>query len=35
MGSRADTVIVGDLVHDVGVEAVEETVRGAKDAHGE
>jgi phosphoglycerol geranylgeranyltransferase len=35
MGSRADTVIVGDLVHDVGVDAVEETVRGAKDAHGE
>jgi phosphoglycerol geranylgeranyltransferase len=32
MGSRADTVIVGDLVHDVGVEAVEETVRGAKEA---
>lgn len=35
MGSQADTVVVGDLVHDAGVEAVEETVRGAKDAHEE
>lgn len=32
MGTRADTVVVGDLVHDAGCEAVEETVRGAKDA---
>ena len=32
MGNRADTVVVGDLVHDAGVEAVEATVRGAKDA---
>jgi phosphoglycerol geranylgeranyltransferase len=32
MGARADTVVVGDLVHDAGVEAVRETVRGAKDA---
>ncbi|MFT4884338.1 MAG: phosphoglycerol geranylgeranyltransferase [Natronomonas sp.] len=32
MANHADTVIVGDLVHDEGVEAVAETVRGAKDA---
>ncbi|MFH5801033.1 phosphoglycerol geranylgeranyltransferase [Haladaptatus sp. CMAA 1911] len=32
MESVADTVIVGDVLHDVGVGAVEETVRGAKDA---
>lgn len=32
MGRRADTVIVGDLVHDEGVDAVRETVEGAKDA---
>lgn len=32
MGQRADTVVVGDLVHDEGVEAVEETVEGATDA---
>lgn len=32
MGRKADTIVVGDLVHDAGVEAVEETVRGAKDA---
>jgi phosphoglycerol geranylgeranyltransferase len=32
MGSHADTVIVGDLVHEAGVDAVAETVRGAKDA---
>lgn len=30
MGRRADTVIVGDLVHDEGVDAVRETVEGAK-----
>jgi phosphoglycerol geranylgeranyltransferase len=33
MGERADTVIVGDLVHDEGVDAVRETVRGATDAN--
>lgn len=32
MRSCADTVVVGDLVHDHGVEAVEETVSGAKEA---
>ena len=32
MGTQADVVVVGDLVHDAGVEAVKETVRGAKDA---
>ncbi|WP_336136159.1 phosphoglycerol geranylgeranyltransferase [Natronomonas amylolytica] len=32
MASHADTVIVGDLVHDEGADAVAETVRGAKDA---
>lgn len=32
MGQYADTVVVGDLVHDVGVDAVRETVEGAKDA---
>ena len=32
MGSHADTVIVGDLVHDEGCDAVRETVRGAKEA---
>jgi phosphoglycerol geranylgeranyltransferase len=35
MGKHADTIIVGDLVHDVGVDAVRETVEGAKDAKGE
>lgn len=33
MGERADTVVVGDLVHDEGVDAVRETVRGATDAN--
>jgi phosphoglycerol geranylgeranyltransferase len=33
MGSVADVVVVGDLLHDEGVEAVEETVEGVKDAH--
>ncbi|WP_458190010.1 phosphoglycerol geranylgeranyltransferase [Haladaptatus sp. NG-WS-4] len=33
MASVADTVIVGDVLHDAGIEAVEATVRGAKDAH--
>ncbi len=32
MARRADTVVVGDLVHDEGVDAVRETVEGAKDA---
>ncbi|WP_436926511.1 phosphoglycerol geranylgeranyltransferase [Halosimplex amylolyticum] len=32
MAQYADTVIVGDLVHDEGVDAVTETVEGAKDA---
>jgi phosphoglycerol geranylgeranyltransferase len=32
MGTHADTVIVGDLVHAEGADAVAETVRGAKDA---
>lgn len=31
MAGHADTVVVGDLVHDAGCEAVRETVRGAKD----
>ncbi len=33
MASVADTVIVADVLHDAGIEAVEATVRGAKDAH--
>ncbi|MCG1002181.1 MULTISPECIES: phosphoglycerol geranylgeranyltransferase [Halobacterium] len=33
MGERADTIVVGDLLHDQGVEAVTETVRGVNDAH--
>ena len=32
MGAVADVVVVGDLVHEEGVAAVEETVRGAKEA---
>ncbi|WP_415380709.1 phosphoglycerol geranylgeranyltransferase [Halosimplex sp. TS25] len=32
MAQHADTVVVGDLVHDEGVDAVTETVEGAKDA---
>jgi len=32
MADHADTVVVGDLVHDEGVDAVAETVAGAKDA---
>ncbi|PSQ20081.1 geranylgeranylglyceryl/heptaprenylglyceryl phosphate synthase [Halobacteriales archaeon QS_8_69_26] len=31
MASNADVVVVGDLVHDEGVDAVRETVEGAKD----
>jgi phosphoglycerol geranylgeranyltransferase len=32
MAERADTIVVGDLVHDEGCEAVRETVEGAQDA---
>jgi phosphoglycerol geranylgeranyltransferase len=32
MAEHADVVVVGDLVHDEGVEAVRETVEGAEDA---
>ena len=32
MASVADTVIVGDVLHDAGIEVVEETVRGTRDA---
>jgi phosphoglycerol geranylgeranyltransferase len=32
MAEHADTVVVGDLLHDEGVDAVAETVEGAKDA---
>lgn len=32
MRSRADTIVVGDLLHDQGVDAVRQTVAGAKDA---
>ena len=35
MGKRADTVVVGDLVHEKGVDAVRETVEGAADATAE
>ncbi|MFC7221835.1 phosphoglycerol geranylgeranyltransferase [Halalkalicoccus sp. GCM10025322] len=35
MARHADVVVVGDLVHDEGCEAVEETVEGAKDARSE
>lgn len=30
MSEHADTVVVGDLVHDVGTDAVRDTVRGAR-----
>ncbi len=33
MGQYADVVVVGDLLHDEGCEAVAETVDGVKDAH--
>ena len=33
MAEHADVVVVGDLVHDEGVEALRETVRGADDAN--
>jgi phosphoglycerol geranylgeranyltransferase len=32
MAKHADVVVVGDLVHDEGVDAVVETVEGARDA---
>jgi phosphoglycerol geranylgeranyltransferase len=32
MATEADVVVVGDLVHDQGVDAVRETVAGAADA---
>ncbi len=32
MGAVSDVVVVGDLVHDEGVDAVRETVEGAQDA---
>ncbi|MFC6836564.1 phosphoglycerol geranylgeranyltransferase [Halomarina ordinaria] len=32
MGQHADVVVVGDLVHDEGIDAVEATVRGVRDA---
>jgi len=35
MGRHADTIVVGDLVHDEGVDAVEETVEGVRDAKSE
>ena len=35
MAKVADTVVVGDVLHDAGIEAVEETVRGAKDGQHE
>ncbi|MFC4356810.1 phosphoglycerol geranylgeranyltransferase [Halobium salinum] len=35
MGGVSDVVVVGDLLHDEGVDAVRETVEGAKDAHAE
>ena len=35
MGQHADTIVVGDLLHDEGVDAVRETVEGVQDAHAE
>lgn len=32
MGAHADVIVVGDLLHDEGIDAVRETVRGARDA---
>jgi phosphoglycerol geranylgeranyltransferase len=32
MAEHADVVVVGDLVHEEGVDAVRETVEGAADA---
>ncbi|MFW5919790.1 MAG: phosphoglycerol geranylgeranyltransferase [Halanaeroarchaeum sp.] len=33
MAEHADVVVVGNLLHDEGIEAVERTVEGARDAH--
>ncbi|WP_138005102.1 phosphoglycerol geranylgeranyltransferase [Halalkalirubrum salinum] len=33
MGQHADVVVVGDLLHDAGCDAVAQTVDGVKDAH--
>ncbi|MFB6164045.1 MAG: phosphoglycerol geranylgeranyltransferase [Haloarculaceae archaeon] len=33
MAAESDVIVVGDLVHDEGVDAVAETVAGAKEAH--
>ncbi|ELZ89923.1 phosphoglycerol geranylgeranyltransferase [Haloferax sulfurifontis] len=35
MGQHADAIVVGNLLHDEGVDAVRETVEGAKDATAE
>ncbi|MFB6130342.1 MAG: geranylgeranylglyceryl/heptaprenylglyceryl phosphate synthase, partial [Salinigranum sp.] len=35
MGRQADTIVVGNLLHDEGCEAVRQTVEGVKDAHAE
>ncbi|MGM0604637.1 MAG: phosphoglycerol geranylgeranyltransferase [Halobacteriota archaeon] len=35
MGRHADAIVVGDLLHDEGAEAVRRTVEGVKDAHAE
>ncbi len=35
MGANADVIVVGDLLHDEGVDAVRETVEGVRDAHAE
>ena len=35
MGERADTIVVGDLLHDEGADAVAETVQGVRDASAE
>ncbi|QLC33745.1 putative phosphoglycerol geranylgeranyltransferase [Halarchaeum sp. CBA1220] len=35
MGQRSDVVVVGDLLHDDGVDAVRETVEGARDGKAE
>jgi phosphoglycerol geranylgeranyltransferase len=32
MARHADVIVVGDLLHDEGVDAVRETVEGARDA---
>ncbi|AHG03097.1 geranylgeranylglyceryl phosphate synthase [Halobacterium sp. DL1] len=33
MGEHADTIVVGDLLHEEGVDAVRRTVEGVQDAH--